>query len=786
MPFEHKYFVKMTELQDLLKPLVRRRGGYKSCITVALKNLSAIPVADLTKENFLHRQETIDQYLQKILVVNDQILDLFIDHNVSKDDPTKQEEITKQVEYTALIQDELASIECQLNAKSQPNVGTSKPDPEMSVKLPKLTCKTFDGEGTDKLEFKNFLLQFNNCVDACGKLSDSSKLTYLRGYLTGYAFKVISHLSISDNNYAVALTLLKDEFLDVPYIVDSCFQQLLVLSPKFDPNFAGVRSYVNECRAIVYELKQYNVNLLDVGSAGCQLLSHIMFSKLPASIKRELVHKVSNNYPSVVDLFDNYKEIIQTLIRTSNSKSDTRIEKKEGSVKFKSLTQGSNKSQIKSKPPEKKPPSTLENFSTSLDFKNSSKSNNASKPNPVSVSNNSGHSRYCKFCSTFGHNMLQCTKYEKVADRQKRCVSLGLCAWCTSSKHESDKCPGKDNKLSFSCNNCKKNSHITALCPDIYSSGTSSHLCINVQHYKSNYQPFLLPVLPITFHGVNTSLTVWCLLDTGSQRSYLSWQIAKELRGHLPMPSVNYDITTFLGASERQFGEFLTDVSIPGGRKQPVAILANPHFSISLKVSQLNVAVNNITQEGYALADSSLAVDGESIPILGLVGVDILQFIPNLHISKCMLGSAWSTPLGIVPFGNVMHFLHPNQVTPISSPDLVSKSSKLEYHNVVSCLNDTPMTHVNFVLSPKKSYFSPLESLFPDSFVEQGLENMFNLDSWGCQEESDQSQYDIAKIEEFQKGISFKDNKYYVSLPWKEDLVEKVPSNHKVALSVLN
>ena len=66
------------------------------------------------------------------------------------------------------------------------------------------------------------------------KLSDSSKLTYLRSFLSGYAFKVISHLSISDDNYAVALTLLKDEFLDVPYIVDSCFQQILSMSSKFD------------------------------------------------------------------------------------------------------------------------------------------------------------------------------------------------------------------------------------------------------------------------------------------------------------------------------------------------------------------------------------------------------------------------------------------------------------------------------------------------------------------------------------------------------------------------
>ena len=69
-------------------------------------------------------------------------------------------------------------------------------------------------------------------------------------------------------------------------------------------------------------------------------------------------------------------------------------------------------------------------------------------------------------------------------------------------------------------------------------------------------------------------------------------------------------------------------------------------------MSQLNVYVNNVTQEGHSLALLILAMNGNSIPIQGLVGVDMLQFIPNLHITQYMLGSAWSTPLGIVPFGN--------------------------------------------------------------------------------------------------------------------------------------
>ena len=39
---------------------------------------------------------------------------------------------------------------------------------------------------------------------------------------------------------------------------------------------------------------------------------------------------------------------------------------------------------------------------------------------------------------------------------------------------------------------------------------------------------------------------------------------------------------------------------------------------------------------------------------------------------------------------------------------------------------------------------------------------------------------------EFEKSIEFRDNAYHVKLPWHEDKIKSVPSNHRVALSVLS
>ena len=79
-----------------------------------------------------------------------------------------------------------------------------------------------------KWHLRIFLQQFHNCINVSGQL------TYLRGYLKGYGFRVISHLSVSDDNYSVALKLLKEEFLDEEYFIDKTFKLLISKSPNLD------------------------------------------------------------------------------------------------------------------------------------------------------------------------------------------------------------------------------------------------------------------------------------------------------------------------------------------------------------------------------------------------------------------------------------------------------------------------------------------------------------------------------------------------------------------------
>ena len=108
----------------------------------------------------------------------------------------------------------------------------------------------------------------------------------------------------------------------------------------------------------------------------------------------------------------------------------------------------------------------------------------------------------------------------------------------------------------------------------------------------------------------------------------------------------------------------------------------------------------------------------------------------------------------MILFRNILIFLHPGQAIPVEQ--LQARAERADVNNSLYCPpTDEKMlqSSVNFVMSPTKSYFSPLESLFPDSSVEQGLKAMFDMDSLGHNEEIE-SDLDRLLIDKFKQGIS--------------------------------
>ena len=636
------------------------------------------------------------------------------DPEIINDDHMK--ELESQTNYQIKITTRLK----ELNMPDHKQISACK----MDVKLPNLQCAFFSGESHTATEYSAFIAQFNNVVGWRANLSDSVKLTYLGSYLRGYAFKVISHLTIEEN-YPVALALLEREFLNRDLIIEELFNKLTALKPKSE-TYVDLKVYLSEVRCVLSDLKLQDIDLLkDFSSA--KFVSHLIFNKLPLDFKQELVRKLDNGYPSFAQIEDNYVEVIRTLeLKTKPRVKDVHIVKPEVRAKT--------------------------NFSTF----------NVNADNPMVKSD--VFEKACKFCNVKGHSMYKCKKFCTYNSRVNRCKELNLCSSCSSSRHLAEACPGK---LKFECNNCKSNSHIAALC-----NKTTSNVNICLNSYAGSNNDYLLPTLTITiYYGLKTT-KVRCLLDTGSQRSYVSSRALNRVNYPACHNAQEFMISTFLEKSSRKFSEVSLAVNLgDSNRTYQLPFLLDNNLQLSLSVAGLPAAIANIRSK-HSLADCSFDnCSSDEIELEGLLGIDALQSF-KFQSTKVLNGSAWQVAHAVVPYGAIDSFLTNDQLTRKYEQSKLSSDDSAVFQSVVSC-----------ALQPKGSYFDPVAALYPESQVESNLDNFFSIESIGipAKEKSDDDQM----MKEFEKGISFENGKYHVGLPWIKDKINNVPSNFSYAKAIL-
>ncbi|XP_064489069.1 uncharacterized protein LOC135400935 [Ornithodoros turicata] len=151
-----------------------------------------------------------------------------------------------------------------------------------SVKLPKLEISKFDG---DLRNWESFWDQFDSTIHSNESLSMVDKL---KGYLTGKAMTVIKELSLSEENYSIAIDLLKDRFGKKSLIIDEHMTRLLNLPKVSDSSeVTKLRELYDEVRTGIRCLEALSVAH---SSYGVLLLS-VLRKAVPADINLEYERK---------------------------------------------------------------------------------------------------------------------------------------------------------------------------------------------------------------------------------------------------------------------------------------------------------------------------------------------------------------------------------------------------------------------------------------------------------------------------------------------------------------
>jgi len=708
-----------TEIIKERQALVRQRAVPKRRITNVLNSVAADP----SPHNVTGSIKLINEYLAIVKRFDETIIQLLCDETESTDLSGEcLVELDLQEQYALSIQNKLAALEA--TEENNPSTGTSEPGPaNCKLKLPELKVESFSGEGVSHMQFHAFKTQYNNVIGLREDLSASTKFTYLKSYLKGYALKLVQHLQVNDENYAVALQLLESEFLNEKALVNDLIRKLMDLKLKSDPTYLETKIFINDARCVIADLKVYNYDLLKEKSANA-VVSNVIFSKLPSVFQQELIRKVDDNYPSVQQVFENYVEVIN-ILNLKKSKAQMHLEESVDSSGLVNRTVAVADS---------KPKKFLANFK--------------------------GKQRFCKLCASTGHSMVQCNRYVGFAARKKRCVELRLCSKCSSQAHTSNEC---NVKLEFPCSTCGSNSHITALCQGVVNRVTSSNFCVNASSDAGT--TFLLPTMSIPVNFGNRTVRVRFLIDTGSQRSYVSTSVLRQLNMDVGEKS-DMLINTFVDKAFRGFSETALTIELPEKRKCVLPFLVNDDFNLQFTIEGLKVAHENVGKK-FKLMEK---LRKDEIYLDGLLGVDAIQCFTKCEIISCLGGTALKFSSGIVPFGNVDNFL--------TNEQLESKYSVADgkEKNLSSQL-------VNFVLNPNKIYFDPIGSSLEDSGVEERIDKLFSVESLGISEKVEE--YDEKMIREFEAGIEKFENRYFVELPWT-DKITRVDHNFDVSVAILN
>lgn len=361
---------------------------------------------------------------QSISVAHDEITahggavdDPYIVDNAYRDLRDLYEECDAEV--TLLLEVDSSNMPAGSAAETQPRL-TSR-----SVKLPEIHLPKFSGNIVDWMEFSD---RFMSAIDADDGLSNSSKLSYLKGCLTGEAAALVKEVAITDSNYEIVWNRLKERYHNVRKIFDTHLARLEDL-PRCSK---GTRS---ELLKLVEKVKQAVDAIRSLG----QTMRDDYW----------LVHRITAALDSNSRIY--WNEYFQ-IIAKARSEASSSIPEHEIIPTYEDLLSFFNRRIA-----------VLDDAAvTSTSTSSSTNKRPHQAGRSLHVQNSSGPSKRPRLCvCSEQHYIGNCSQFRGLSLKSRRDEArrLKLCYNCLGTDHGAQKCPS--SKL---CGKCQEKHH-TQLCP---------------------------------------------------------------------------------------------------------------------------------------------------------------------------------------------------------------------------------------------------------------------------------------------------------------------------------
>ena len=576
------------------------------------------------------------------------------------------------------------------------------------VRLPKLSLPHFNG---DLMKWPTFWDSYDSAIHNNSELTDVDKFNYLRSLLERTALDAVAGLTLSAANYQEAVEILQKRFGNKPLIISKHMETLLSAEPVVsDQSLKELRQLYDRTESHLRSLKSLGVEPTSYGA----MLTPVLLTKLPPELRLIVSRKISSTDLDMDNLLKTFEEELVARERASSSKTShappRRTQAKQQTSAL--LTQSQD-----------------------------------TQGGPV-----------CCYCQQ-AHASVSCATVSDVTSRKQILRSSGRCFNCLRKGHIGRAC-----RSSSKCQNCSARHH-TSICekttepaqqpptpakprtelnpaaPSYQPVSTTTTLCSNKR------EAVLLQTACTTLHNPSEphiSLEVRLLLDSGSQRSYITERAKKLLRLE-PNGEQLLAIATF-GSNTGQ-GKVCEIVNVVMTLREyspmPLSLYVVPTICDPLVSQPIATCIQKSDAfKGLEFADFSDG--GSTLQVDVLIGCDYYWELVMGDVCKSELGpTAIQTKLGWV----------------LSGPTLA------ETHTVCHAT----LTHV------LRADTQPQETIG----LEEQIRSFWELESLGIQP-VEKTLYD-----DFACKLAFSQGRYRVALPWKE-FHDVLPDHYQLSLKRLH
>ena len=656
----------------------------------------------------------------------------------------------------------------------------AQPLPVSQLKLPTLELQKFDGHS-----WCEWWDNYRNSVHEHPGIPDIQKMSHLKSLLTGNAAALLAGLQITEANYAIAIDILKNNFGKNESIIRNLHSELLNLKKCQN---------LSEMKAFSITLERITRQLANMGHASHTESPQVFLnleSKLYKPMLRDLILEKNKTVEWNTSAF---RKTLTSLIEREeqikqiDSQHTDRTDRNDRTVK-KSLTPG--KKSNENRPQQIAFSATDRNrelqFSrgrvgpSGTNNRNFGPSNTrgpapqvsqrpefrpALTDRPIYRPNQpQGPQMPCRFCNNRTHWDEDCPNYKTSYDRKKRAQAQGRCPRCLATGHTQSQCRGSAKRC-FHCSG----THNRAVCGDKYSdvsTATAVQTLNDIQGTKLNGFPLpdltassfvktnmrlMMCTKAAVFNTLEPDLQkeILVFFDIGSCRTFITDDLARALNLQKG-PKHHNTLKVFGDPIAKQYPTTQVEIGLRG-----------IHEDIIIDASTIGHMVSNLDTVSLKDLDQlELRNQQMSLPIVTLkpdllIGVDhFWKFNP---VRTQMLPSGFalvSTSIGAIISGqgNARTSTLPTSTYAVFSPTIV-----------MNTVSDVPFDHSE--ATDDGSLHELVHRYFQNEHTDLDV--------------PDRQTEDRQVLESFESSILFKDGRYEVGLPWKEE-VQNLPTNFGLA-----